>query len=163
MPLALTVQDLFTQHRTGLSLSWIAGRRGAQRALPERDAVDATASLVGHLNLIRPNWIQVLGGRECEYLSSLDSESREEVLQQLFAAQPACIIVADGLAPDPTLVRSAKRLELPLLSSRSGSQKLVGDLQYYLSRRFARQITVQFVRDRADGPATADIKSDCAG
>jgi HPr kinase/phosphorylase len=145
MPLALTVQELFTQHRTGLGLSWIAGRRGAQRALPKQDAIDATASLVGHLNLIRPNWIQVLGKRECEYLAGLDSSSREDVLEQLFAARPACIIVADGLAPDPTLTRSAKRLEVPLLSSRSLSQKLVGDLQYYLSRLFARQITVHGV------------------
>lgn len=58
----VTAQSIFDDNAADLKLSWVAGLEGADRAFDVDFAKEATsaADLVGHLNLIHPNRIQVL-------------------------------------------------------------------------------------------------------
>ena len=60
--LQTSIARLYEDNAAKLGLAWVGGRGG--NAVPvRRDSADM-AALVGHLNLIHPNRIQVLGRRE---------------------------------------------------------------------------------------------------
>ena len=64
--LQTSIARLYEDNAAKLGLGWVSGRGGA--ALPvRRDSAD-TVALVGHLNLIHPNRIQVLSPRELAYM-----------------------------------------------------------------------------------------------
>ena len=83
----ISVARLYDDNRDKLQLAWIAGKAGSETLL-RRDSGDAPA-LVGHLNLIHPNRIQVLGAHEAAHLGSLDPAGTQQLLAQLFSARPA--------------------------------------------------------------------------
>ena len=56
------------------------------------------AALVGHLNLIHPNCIQVIGGHEAAYLASFDQGALEQLLANLFAARPSAVMLSSAIA-----------------------------------------------------------------
>ena len=75
MPLIteLTIQRIFDDNRDTLQLGWFAGFSGGEKQITD----DATASSdqVGHLNLIHPGRIQVLGHQELNYFQKLSPGS----------------------------------------------------------------------------------------
>src|SRR6266571_5103474 len=60
--LQISVAQLYDDNRDKLGLAWLGGKAGGATRL-RRDSTDA-AALVGHLNLIHPNRVQVLGNHE---------------------------------------------------------------------------------------------------
>ncbi|MFZ0257823.1 MAG: HPr(Ser) kinase/phosphatase [Gammaproteobacteria bacterium] len=144
MQSSLTVKELVELTATTLGLSWLAGHAGAQRELSRGNDV-SSATLVGHLNLVRPYCVQILGQAECQYLRELTEQQKEDVLSRLFKAEPFCILVADGLPAAPDLLTHADHSGLALLESALPSQKLVENLRYLLAHQLAKRITVHGV------------------
>jgi len=159
----LTVEELFNQHGEKLELSWVAGMHGGGQAiLPERGLHTASAgktkksrkrnkqaaenkTLVGYLNLIHPNQIQVLGKVELKYFNELRDISRQDALTQLFHDNPACIIVAEESAVPTVLKRKCNEKNTPLFSSTLSSIVLTESLHYYLTNLFADRLTLHGV------------------
>src|SRR5690348_1746707 len=54
----LTARQLFDAVCERLSLRWLAGLRGEQRAIETGDTLERRPSLVGYLNIIYPNKVQ---------------------------------------------------------------------------------------------------------
>ena len=133
----VTTQILFEFHRHKLMLKWVAGNAGKERVLKREETALARASLVGHLNAIHPNQIQVLGEWEFKYLNSLGKSSYHDVIQQIFSNLPAAVIIADDLTADENLLETAEKTNTPLLYSPLGSQKVVNRLHYFLEYRLA--------------------------
>lgn len=157
----ITVQELFDNHAKRYGLKWIAGKKnGDQLIVPEepvtnQDDAQKTSrvtkkkfenkSLVGHLNLIHPHQIQILGGTELKYFEGLRDISKQDAIVQLFAQQPTCIIVS-GNNPAPAFLRKqCDENGTPLLSSTLNSNKLTDSLHYYLSNLFADMVTLHGV------------------
>ena len=60
MTAPLTVADLFDTLQTRLALAWAAGQNGRRRTIRYQTGDDrSNISLVGHLNFIHPNRVQV--------------------------------------------------------------------------------------------------------
>jgi serine kinase of HPr protein (carbohydrate metabolism regulator) len=57
----LTAEALFETHKDKLLLDWLAGYGGKDRLIIGDDKQQPSVSLIGHLNAIHPNQIQVLG------------------------------------------------------------------------------------------------------
>ena len=79
----LSVQQLFEDRRERLALAWAAGASGSHRELTNEMLSRPGLGLIGHLNLIHPLVVQVLGGREVEYLQSLEAGERAAVVLSL--------------------------------------------------------------------------------
>ena len=79
------------------------------------------ATLVGHLNLVHKNLIQVIGATECEYLQGLEESFRNNMLDEIFSAHPAAIIMADGIPVPDMLISYANNYQTPLLSCKTDS------------------------------------------
>lgn len=137
----ISVARLFEDNREKLKLTWVAGRGGASRLLDSDLIEQSTKGLIGHLNFIHPNWIQVLSASETDYISHLDSAS----LKQLFESKPVCFIVAgQEQIPEP-LRELAEQTETPLLSTPQPSLHVMGLLRHYLSRALAPSIVMHGV------------------
>lgn len=151
---AVSVARLVDSHARRLGLSWIAGRAAAARQVSAEGlrtapgaggGIAASRSLVGYLNLIHPNQVQVLGASELAYLAGLREASRRDTVAQLVAQQPACVVVAEGLPAPPELVAACEREGVALLGSALAGDKLVDDLYYYLTHLLAEVVTMHGV------------------
>lgn len=141
-----------------MQLHWVAGERGADRKItidePRDEAtkkrrdpseITASVSLVGHLNLIHPNEIQVLGHIEIQYLDKLRDISRQDAIRQLIAQSPACILIAEEQPVPEDLESACNKARIPLVRSPLSSGKLTDDLRFYLSTLLAEAVTLHGV------------------
>jgi HPr kinase/phosphorylase len=124
--LQVNVTQLHEDNRDALALAWVAGRDGS--TVVRREAA-ASAALVGHLNLTHPNSIQVIGAYEAGGLAGL--------AERLFAAPPAAVIVADGVAPPQSLVDGATRSRTPLFTTPLPAARIIEKLSHYLAKALA--------------------------
>ena len=69
----ISVAQLFEDNRGKLRLSWVAGRDGGVKTLDSGHLKDSRGGLIGHLNFIHPNWIQILARPEIDHLNALDT------------------------------------------------------------------------------------------
>ena len=74
----LSVRQLFEDRRERLGLAWAAGQGGAERELTDVLMERPGVGLIGHLNLIHPLMVQVLGPSELLYLIGLEPGAREQ-------------------------------------------------------------------------------------
>lgn len=141
----INVAQLFEDNREKLRLEWVAGRDGGVKDLDSDNLKDSHEGLIGHLNFIHPNRIQVLGKFEIGHLNSLDPVARQQMLHQLAASKPACMIVTGAeQAPQP-LRALADATHTALLSSQMPSVELMWMLRPYLARALAESTTLHGV------------------
>ena len=133
--LQTSIARLHEDNAAKLGLDWVCGRGGD--ALPvRRDSADAVA-LVGHLNLIHPNRIQVLSRRELAYIDGYSGDGASQVIANLFAAEPAAIIFTDGVSAPPALVRIAETKSVPVLATATAADIVIDTLRRYLAKILA--------------------------
>jgi HPr kinase/phosphorylase len=133
--LQTSIARLYEDNAAKLGLAWVGGRGGD--AVPvRRDSADM-AALVGHLNLIHPNRIQVLGRRELAYIDGYSTDAAGQVIANLFAAEPAAIILTDGVVGPEALLRSAGAGSVPVLATAFAADAVIDTLRRYLAKILA--------------------------
>ena len=141
----VTIARLFDENREKLRLEWIAGRGGAGRILNSEFTKDSSQGLIGHLNFIHPNLIQVVGTSEAAYLNGLDPEVCRSVLSQVATKELACLMVAGVTQGPQELAGIAESAGVALLRSPLPSVELMWMLRPYLARALAESTTVHGV------------------
>ena len=127
-----------------IKLEWVAGEEDPDRPLHEVKVSDH-ATLIGHLNLIHKNIIQVIGKTECDYMQNLDEDFRTKVLQQLFSGYTVAIIIADNIPAPDILIECANKGHVPLLSCKTESNEVVDIARFYLHEMFSDKEVVHGV------------------
>ena len=141
----ISVAQLFEDNRDRLRLAWIAGRDGGVRELDPGNLKDSHEGLIGHLNFIHPNWIQVIARPELDHLNSLDPAARQQTLRELAASGLACMIAAGGESVPAHLHALADSMHTALFASPLDSVELMWMLRPYLARALAESTTVHGV------------------
>ncbi len=142
----LTVGELYEAQQTPLKLRWLAGRTGKDRLLEAATAKYPGMALVGHLNFVHPNRVQVLGSAEIDYLRHLPEAERRQALDKLFHHETTTLVVIANDEPaDPELLRAADEAGLALLATPLGSPRVIDSLQHYLARTIAARTTLHGV------------------
>ena len=137
----LSIARLFEDNREKLRLEWLGGRGGGARKLDSHHIRDASKGLIGHLNFIHPNLIQVLGPSEVRYLESLDPAVCRKTLEALTAGELACFIAA-GMDTVPAILDEViESAHVPLFRSPLTSVELMWMLRPYLARALAESVT----------------------
>lgn len=139
-----SAESIIVNLSSKIELTWVAGEEDPNRPLHEVKVSDH-ATLIGHLNLIHKNIIQVIGKTECEYLQNLDEDFRNSVLQQLFNDHAVAIIIADGIAVPDKLIEFANQGHVPLLSCETQSNEVVDIARFYLHDLFSDKQVVHGV------------------
>ena len=141
----VSIARLFEDNRDKLRLEWVAGAGGGAKTLNSELTKDSSKGLIGHLNFIHPNLIQVLGASEVAYLESLEAASCRSVLAQVATKELACFIVAGANRPPRPLVDAAEAASTPLFLSPVPSVELMWMLRPYLARALAESTTTHGV------------------
>jgi HPr kinase/phosphorylase len=145
MPHSIRVRDLFDALHERLHLSWVAGRAGADRTLLAGKSDPNTGIIAGPLNYIHPNRVQVIGPAEDAYLNGLNPANREGALRQLFADEPALIVLVHGIIGAPGLVELADKAAVALMRSPLPDNQVLDNLQYYASLFLSEKTTLHGV------------------
>ena len=141
----VTVETLFRDMAEQLDLQWVAGQTGGQRTLSSETIQKPTLALIGHLNFVHPNRVQVLGCAEMDYLRGLTDAALQDAINHLFSTELAAIVIANGEAVPAMLTDSANRTETPLLASSLASPVLMSHLGHYLTQRLAEATSIHGV------------------
>lgn len=137
----ITIEQLFQETRRSLKLTWVAGQGGGDARLSSAGASDPSLALIGHLNFVHPNRIQVLGHAEMNYLRNLDANALIHAISTLFSPDLAAVIVTNGEKPPKPLVDAANAQNTPLFTTSLQSPSLMDLLSHYLSQAVAETIS----------------------
>ena len=142
---SISPADLHQRFGERLGLEWIVGEELAGERHITTAGFGVRPSLVGFLNLIHPNRIQIIGEEEIRWLDGLDARQRWETLARIVDARPAAVIVAGGLEVADDLEQAALDSRTPLLSAARPAWELVTFLEYQLARALAARVTLHGV------------------
>jgi len=134
----LSAESIIVNLASKIELKWVAGAEDPKLPLHEVD-VGQHATLIGHLNLIHNNIIQVLGKTECDYLHSLDDDFRNSTLTQLFTNNTVAIILSEGLPVPEILCDYANQYDVPVLSCKADSNDVIDTARFYLHKLFSNK------------------------
>jgi len=141
----VTVNTLFRDMAEQLNLQWVAGQTGGARTLSSETIQKPTLALIGHLNFVHPNRVQVLGCAEMDYLRGLNDEALQEAINHLFSTELAAIVISNNEAVPTVLIDSAENTETPLFASSLASPILMSYLGHYLTQRLAEATSIHGV------------------
>lgn len=133
----ITIAQLFDDNQAKLKLAWEAGREGSHKQLADEVIARSTQGIIGHLNFIHPNWIQVLSDIETAYLNQLDPLSLQQNMQRLEQSGISCLIVTGNASIPASLRAFSETTQTPLLCSPYNSLEVVWLLRPYLGRVLA--------------------------
>ena len=143
MPRQLIVAKLYERNREPLRLTWLCGNMARSLSVTDDDV--SPADLVGHLNLMHPGRLQVIGAPEVAWASRQEPGKVAHHMAEIFAAQPPAIIVADGCDIPEALRVPCDRSEIPLLTTPVSAAVVIDTLRNYVSRQLAETITLHGV------------------
>ena len=133
----ITIAQLFDDNQEKLKLAWEAGREGSHKQLADEVIARSTQGIIGHLNFIHPNWIQVLSDIETAYLNQLDPLSLQQNMRRLEQSGISCLIVTGNASIPVSLRTFSETTQTPLLCSPYNSLEVVWLLRPYLGRVLA--------------------------
>ncbi|HJV27948.1 MAG TPA: HPr(Ser) kinase/phosphatase [Aromatoleum sp.] len=137
------VARLFEVQCERLSLTHVSGR--LDRSISVTEERIWPADLVGHLNLIHPARLQILGAAELAWARRQSSEKVAHHLTEIIGSQPPAIIVADGCEIPGLLRGICERADVALVTTPLPAASVIDQLRLYLSRELAEKISLHGV------------------
>jgi HPr kinase/phosphorylase len=137
----VNILKLFQDKQERLALTWVAGSDGADRVLESEIVNSSDKGIIGHLNMIHPNWVQVISNTELEYLRSLDPAALGVAFAHLQASGSFCLILAGVEEVPPELIAYANNTSTPLFRSPQSSVHLMWMVRHYIIKELAESTT----------------------
>jgi HPr kinase/phosphorylase len=142
-PTVISAEALFEEFRPDLHWEWIAGHAHPERHFDDAAVRDArsAADLVGYLNYIHPNRVQIVGKREVAYLNETSADITERRISRIVTLDPPVLICADGQVPPDRLVALCDRADIPLFVTEESAGHVIDVVRGYLGQHFAERTT----------------------
>ena len=137
----VNIRHLFDEKQERFALSWVAGVGGVAKILDRDVANKSSNGLIGHLNLIHPNWVQVLSSTEIDYLQALSPTAFAEALTLLERSGTLCLIIAGTDQIPQGLIDFANTSHTPLFRSPLPSVHLMWLMRHYMVKALAESTT----------------------
>ena len=100
--------------------------------------------MTGYFDYYTPERIQLMGMKEWSYLMKMTSHNRYQVLRKMFERDTVMIVARDLKVPDEML-KAAKENKIVVLSSRTPTSRLSGEISSYLDSRLAERTSIHGV------------------
>ena len=142
---SLTVGALYNAQREALQLEWVAGQIATDREIGRTAIRGKRPSLIGFLNLIRPNRIQIVGTHEHKYLSAHGLLVSCAEIRALFQSDCNVIIFSDGLSVPDDYNALADEYQIAILSTAKAGHEMISSLQYFVAQNLAERLTLHGV------------------
>ncbi|MEF8793010.1 HPr(Ser) kinase/phosphatase [Thiohalorhabdus sp.] len=143
----ITVDEVYEAQADTVGLEWVAAREAGAYPIQSEMVQKPSLALMGQLDFVYPNRLQVFGRAEIAFLAQMAPEERRNALEGLFAKGLSALVVSDRdrLELPGELTDVAEAHNTPLLRSSLSSPQLVHHLHHYLSRVLAERTTVHGV------------------
>ncbi|HYP67444.1 MAG TPA: HPr(Ser) kinase/phosphatase [Thiobacillaceae bacterium] len=141
----VSVETVFRDTASQLGLTWVAGHAGGARQLSSETIQRPTLALIGHLNFVHPNRVQVLGSAEMDYLRKLAPDALLEAIEHLFSAEIAAVIVANSEPVPEIMLKAAETNQTPLFTSPQQSSALMALMSHHLTQVLAETVMLHGV------------------
>lgn len=141
----ITVEDLFQKIGKRLQLSWLVESVEKNAAVLGNFPGSTHQNLVGSLNCIHPNRIQVIGTAESTYLQELSRNAYQETIEKLFCNRPAAILFSNGANASTDIIEYAINNKIPILTSPLNDFQLIENLHYFLITATAERVVLHGV------------------
>lgn len=145
---ALSLSELVDRYATTLGLEVVHMDRDH---IPRLEMEPGTAAgtdpspLIGHLNVVQPNRIQVFGAVELAWWVNRGRSGRKGLLRQLFVDDLAGIIVTENQAVPEDIARAARGTGTPLVRSTQACEHVIATLRQFLGRELAERVVMHGV------------------
>ncbi len=140
----LSITQLYEDNLEKLKLTWVAAV-GVDRQVELKDQEIYGPDVVGHLNLIYSQRVQVIGKAEQRWAEQAGLERWQRQIDDLMAAKPPALIIADDLDIPPGVREICEATQTPLFISPKACSAVIDLLHLYLARRFADTVSVHGV------------------
>lgn len=140
----ISVAKLFEDHRDKLQLTWLSAVN-VDRHVELKHRGNYGADVIGHLNLIHPERVQVIGIAEQRWGESKAPERLRQLITALLEAKPPALIIADGLVPLPQVKEVCDETQTPLFSTPMPGSAVIDLLRIYLALRLADTVSAHGV------------------
>ena len=101
--------------------------------------------MTGYFDYYTPERIQLLGMKEWSYLVTMPSKNRYQILKKMFLSETPAVVVARGLVVPEEMLKAARECGVTILTSRTSTSRLSGQLSSYLDSRLAERTSVHGV------------------
>ncbi len=140
----ISLVQLFEDNREKLLLDWVVGQ-GNDRRIEIKESSTYGADVVGHINVVHPERLQVMGTAEYDWAMRIGERRFAQQFQDLLQAEPPAVIVADGLQPPEMLLEACVASNTPLIFSPKPCSAVIDLLRIYLSARLADTVSLHGV------------------
>lgn len=138
-----SIAKLFADHSEKLALTHLAGPLDGELRVPD-DKI-WPAELVGHLNVIHPCRLQVMGEAELAWIRCQGHDKLQSLLDNVLQAKPPAIIVADGCEIPDKLIAILDAAGIATFASACESARVIDSLRNYLARSLAEKTSLHGV------------------
>ena len=132
----INLVQLYEENREKLLLNWSIAHT-TERWIEIKGSNNYGADVVGHINIIHPERLQVLGVAEYDWATRIGERRFGQMFNDLLSALPPAVIIADGLTPPPVVVEACTQTGTPLLVTPKPCSAVIDLLRIYLSARLA--------------------------
>lgn len=135
----ISLRKLFDDNKERLMLDWINFNNSGleERNIEIKTANSYGADVVGHINVIHPERLQVMGQAEYEWAIRIGEKRFGQIILDLFNGGSPAMIVADGIIPPPSLIDACAQTNTPLILSPKQCSAVIDYLRIYLSAKLA--------------------------
>ncbi|AGF47204.1 HPr kinase/phosphorylase [Candidatus Kinetoplastibacterium desouzaii TCC079E] len=132
----ITIQNIILENSNEIEFNWVTGQESSNKPIFS-DNKESAVNLVGHLNLIHPGRIQVIGNEELEYYNRLSAAGRMYNVKELITGNVPAILVANNLTIPEDLIEKCSHYNIPLLSTKIDAAQLIDLLRSYIGKKLA--------------------------
>lgn len=142
----LSIKELVEENTGTLKFSWYLSDSFGDRMLSSIEDTNTTAAdLIGHLNIMHPQRVQVFGVVETEYFQNSDKSQTKHYLETLKNGSVPAIVIAEDIPPPKSIIEFCEINKVALLTSPIDASRIIDVLRVFLTRRFAPKTTVHGV------------------
>ena len=141
----VSVERFLDDNRDRWGSYGLPGATAASRAGRRKLRCSPTIGQVGHMNLIHPFRVQILGAAELAYLRALPEDELNRSINRLFTNELAAIVVGNGEQVPRHLLDMCDSTTSRSFTSQQPSPHIVDVFRIYLSRVLAESTTLHGV------------------
>jgi len=129
--------------REDLKLELVAGKGGVNRRITESAINRPGLALSGFFRHFAHRRIQVIGLAEHAFLSSLSDVERQKRLEEFFASNIPCVVIARSKQVFPEIVAQAEEFKIPILRTKMITKHFVNAATIIMENLTAPRMTTQ--------------------
>ncbi|NLK21275.1 MAG: HPr kinase/phosphorylase [Epulopiscium sp.] len=113
--------------------------------ITQSDVNRPALQLAGYFDYFDAERVQIIGKVEYTYLSRMDKNLREKILERLFQFHIPCLILCRELEPFPEMISYAKEYNVPLLRTSETTSEFMAELIRWLKVELAPRTSIHGV------------------